>query len=80
MGTPVAALFGPSDPALHTCAAGSVERVAGVDRFATAASVAGKWNQASTVFLATGLNFPDAMAAGPAAAAKTGRGGRRRRR
>jgi putative cell wall-binding protein len=65
-----AAVSGELERHLSTCAAGSVERVAGVDRFATAASVAGKWNQASTVFLATGLNFPDAMAAGPAAAAQ----------
>jgi putative cell wall-binding protein len=52
---------------LSTCAGGSIERVAGIDRFATAAAIAGEWTEASTVFLATGLNYPDAIAAGPAA-------------
>ncbi|GAA1055303.1 hypothetical protein GCM10017608_24240 [Agromyces luteolus] len=46
-----------------------VERVAGVDRFATAAELARRFfDDAPAVFAATGTNFPDALAAGPAAA------------
>ncbi|MGZ6343915.1 MAG: cell wall-binding repeat-containing protein [Candidatus Limnocylindrales bacterium] len=57
---------------------GSVQRIAGSDRYATAAQIsafafptpftAGN----GTVFVATGANFPDALAAGPAAAHKGG--------
>ena len=43
-------------------------RYAGTDRFGTALAVAGALNNPSTVLLATGVNFPDALAAGPAAA------------
>lgn len=46
----------------------TVTRVAGADRFATAAAVAGRFfPSAPHAFLATGLNFPDALAAGPLA-------------
>ncbi len=45
-----------------------VVRLAGADRYATAVAVAGELGNPSTVFLATGLNFPDALAAAPAAA------------
>jgi putative cell wall-binding protein len=45
-----------------------VSRVAGGDRFDTAARVAGTFEGAGTVFVATGEDFPDALAAGPAAA------------
>lgn len=48
-----------------------VVRYGGVDRFATAEVVAQALGSPSTVFLATGVNFPDALAAGTAAA-KTG--------
>lgn len=45
-------------------------RVAGVDRFSTAAEIAqAGWDGADTVYVTTGRNFPDALAAGPAAAA-----------
>ena len=46
-------------------------RVAGVDRTATAASISASAfpNGAEKVFVATGDSFPDALAAGPAAAA-----------
>ncbi|HTC69804.1 MAG TPA: cell wall-binding repeat-containing protein [Acidothermaceae bacterium] len=44
-----------------------VKRLAGSDRFATAVAVADALGDPSTVFEATGLNFPDALAGGPAA-------------
>jgi putative cell wall-binding protein len=44
-----------------------VQRLAGADRFATAVAVAGAMGNPTTVFEATGLNFPDALAGGPAA-------------
>ena len=43
-------------------------RYAGTDRFGTALAVADALNDPSTVVLATGFNFPDALAAGPGAA------------
>jgi putative cell wall-binding protein len=43
-------------------------RYAGTDRFGTALAVADALNDPGTVLLATGINFPDALAAGPAAA------------
>jgi hypothetical protein len=45
-----------------------VVRYSGADRYATAVAVAGALGNPSTVLLATGTNFPDALAAGPAAA------------
>jgi hypothetical protein len=45
-----------------------VIRYGGVDRFDTAAQIAGALGNPSTIFEATGLNFPDALAAGAAAA------------
>ena len=45
-----------------------VQRVAGADRFGTALAVAAALGNPGTVLLATGTNFPDALAAGPAAA------------
>ncbi|RNB49833.1 cell wall-binding repeat-containing protein [Agromyces tardus] len=49
--------------------AATVSRVAGADRYATAAAVAGAFfDTAPAAFVATGLNFPDALGAGPAAA------------
>lgn len=44
-----------------------VVRYAGGDRYATAVAVADALGDPSTVLLATGANFPDALAAGPAA-------------
>jgi len=47
---------------------GATERIAGVDRYDTAAKVAVRaYPQADTVFLASGQNYPDALSAGPAA-------------
>ncbi len=45
-----------------------VVRYAGSDRFGTALAVAAALGSPGTVLLATGINFPDALAAGPAAA------------
>ena len=45
-----------------------VHRLAGPDRFGTATAVADAIASPTTVLLATGLNFPDALAAGVAAA------------
>jgi putative cell wall-binding protein len=45
----------------------TVQRIAGSDRFATAVAVANALGQPATIFEATGLNFPDALAGGPAA-------------
>jgi putative cell wall-binding protein len=45
-----------------------VVRYSGADRYATAIAVANGLGNPSTVLLATGINFPDALAAGPAAA------------
>lgn len=47
---------------------GMVTRLSGADRYATAAAVsAGIFPSASTVFIATGRNFPDALGGGPVA-------------
>ena len=43
-------------------------RYAGTDRYSTAVAVADALGDPSTVLLATGSNFPDALSAGPAAA------------
>ncbi len=48
----------------------TVDRVSGADRYETAAKVTGEFfGDASTVYLATGRNFPDALGGGAAAAA-----------
>ena len=49
-----------------------VKRIAGSDRFATAVAVAQELGSPSTVLLAGGMSFPDALTAGPAAAAVHG--------
>jgi subtilisin family serine protease len=49
-----------------------VVRVAGVDRFDTAVKVADLLGDPSTVFLASGTNFPDSLSAGAAAAHENG--------
>jgi hypothetical protein len=56
--------------ALRAAVAGvDVRRVAGDDRFGTAAALAATFfPAAASVFVATGLDFPDALGAGPAAA------------
>ena len=53
--------------ASHT--GGTVTRIAGADRFATAAAIAGPFPAGlDSVYLATGTSFADALAGGPAAA------------
>ncbi|HET6379520.1 MAG TPA: S8 family serine peptidase [candidate division Zixibacteria bacterium] len=52
---------------------GSVERIAGVDRYATAAEISRRFGTGvPVVYLATGSTFPDALAAGPLAARSGG--------
>ena len=49
---------------------GTVTRLAGADRYATAAAIsAATWAQSDVVYLATGANFPDGLAGGAAAGA-----------
>ena len=49
--------------------AGSVTRLGGTDRFSTAAKIAlASGTKGGTVYLASGLDFPDALAGGPTAA------------
>lgn len=59
------------EPAVATAVAAlgpTVERVAGTDRYATAASVAHRFlPAATTAVIAAGTNFPDALAGGPLA-------------
>ena len=45
-----------------------VDRYGGSDRFATSALIAAQYPSASVVFVANGLNYPDALSAAPAAA------------
>ncbi len=58
--------------ALEPYTTGTVERIAGSDRVATAAAVAGAGFDAGVaeVFVATASNFPDALAGGAAGAAR----------
>ena len=53
---------------LNSCNPDGVTRIAGSDRYATASAIAEDWASADTVFLATGLDFPDALGGGPVAA------------
>lgn len=56
---------------LRAYTAGSVSRVWGADRYATAASIsAATFASAPVVYVATGENFPDALGAGAVAAAR----------
>jgi len=58
------------DPAVDAALASDglqVQRLAGANRFATAVAVAGALGNPTTVFEATGLDFPDGLAAGAAA-------------
>lgn len=58
--------------ALGVYTTGPVERVAGADRYATAAAISKKhFGTATGVYVATGENYPDALAAVPAAAIKS---------
>ncbi len=46
---------------------GSVSRISGIDRYETSRDAALTFGKASTAFIATGRNFPDALSAGAAA-------------
>jgi hypothetical protein len=50
----------------------AVVRIAGADRYGTAVQVAAAIGNPTTIFEASGLDFPDALSAGPAAAAQRG--------
>ena len=65
LGGPVA-LSPTIDPALQSLGY-AVTRVAGSDEYATAVAIAEQLGNPSVVFEATGLNFPDALSAVPAA-------------
>lgn len=53
---------------LAGCTEGEVTRIAGTDRYETAAAIATAWDTAPTVYLATGERYPDAIAIGAVAA------------
>jgi putative cell wall-binding protein len=57
------------ETALQAYTSGTVTRVSGSDRYQTAAELAASFPTGSPVYLATGVNFPDALAATAAAAA-----------
>ena len=50
----------------------SIERIAGATRYETAIELAKKANNPKTVYIANGLNFPDALSIGSAAALNDG--------
>lgn len=52
--------------AVSAATATSSERIFGADRYATAAEIAKRVRPTGTVYLATGTNFPDALAGGAA--------------
>jgi len=58
----------PLGGAANTGTIPAVVRSFGMDRYESASATAGSWEAANTVFLATGGNFPDSLAAGAAAA------------
>ncbi len=59
--------------ALDAYTTGPVERVAGADRYATAAAISRRhFSSASSAYVATGLSFPDALSAAPVAGIKGG--------
>ena len=65
---------GSTAPAPSTGGGTDITRIAGADRYATAAAIskARFGSGASTVFVATGASFPDALAGAPAAARARG--------
>lgn len=65
-----AAVSGQLGAQLAQMTGAEVTRLAGVDRFETAARVADLWDSATTVFVATGSGYADALAATPAAASQ----------
>lgn len=65
---------GSTVPAPPPASDANIERLQGADRYATAAAISRKQypSGASTVFIATGGSFPDALAGAPAAARAKG--------
>ncbi|MBF8291031.1 MAG: hypothetical protein HW391_1999 [Chloroflexi bacterium] len=64
--------IGPAPDPLPSPDASAVTRLAGIDRYSTAAAIAATYTAgAPVVYIATGLNFPDALT-GAAAAGPTG--------
>jgi putative cell wall-binding protein len=59
---------GDGDVGSDTWAVAPTDRVAGANRYATAARIAASWDAADVVYIATGQDFPDALGGGPAAA------------
>jgi unsaturated chondroitin disaccharide hydrolase len=74
LGAGTATILGGPDAVSHLVATSlwtetPLDRLAGADRYATAALIAERaFDTADTVYIATGANFPDALAAVPAAA------------
>jgi putative cell wall-binding protein len=59
-----------SRPRLPQQQGAQVDRLSGGDRFATAAAIAGRYDTADRVYLATGVDFPDALTGAALAAAR----------
>lgn len=72
--TPAPTAPAPTSAAAAASATPTTTRIAGTDRYATAVAASQKQfpNGARTVMLASGANYPDALAAAPAAAAAGG--------
>ena len=59
--------------ALSAYTTGTVRRIAGANRYATALAISHEFFDSARIgFVATGMNFPDALAGGPAAAVSIG--------
>ena len=57
---------------LNSCTDGTVSRIAGSDRYATAAAVSrAAFDSATVAYLAVGTSYPEAVAAGPIAALRS---------
>ena len=54
-------ISGKVETALAAYTSGSVTRIAGADRYATAAQIAATYESADTVYIASGAIFPDAL-------------------
>ncbi len=73
-GEPFTVTAGANVPSTIALTVPPTTRITGADRFGTSAALANKWKgsdnlgTAPVVYVANGLNYPDALAAGPAAA------------
>jgi putative cell wall-binding protein len=68
----VGAVSAAVESELATFASGTTGRLGGADRYATAAAISAVFPATPSVMLASGANFPDALAGGPAAALLAG--------